>query len=153
VSTPPRVFLDTDVILDFVLKREGFFDRSARLFQAGMEGKLRLLASASSLKDVFYFARKPGAGEHQGSEKRGREVIRLLLRIVEVCPLDQSMWDETLSSPLKDTEDALQLACAGRNQAQFLVTRNSRDYLGALYPQVILPEQLLATLRAGAPEA
>ena len=62
------------------------------------------------------------------------------------------MWEEALASPLKDTEDALQLACAGRNQAQFLVTRNGKDYLGALYPQVILPEQLLATLAAGTPE-
>jgi hypothetical protein len=56
------------------------------------------------------------------------------------------MWEETLSSPVKDTEDALQLACAGRNHAEFLVTRNARDYSGALYPQIILPELLLATL-------
>ena len=41
---------------------------------------------------------------------------------------------------------AVQVACAGRNHAEFLVTRNVRDYSGALYPQIILPELLLAIL-------
>jgi predicted nucleic acid-binding protein len=140
MSNPPRVYLDTDVILDFVLRRDGFFGKAARLFQAGMEGRVVLLASSGSLKDVFYFARKPGG------EKRGREVVRLLLQVVEVCTLDRLMWEEALLSPIKDTEDALQIACAGRHQADFLVTRNLKDYAGTLYPQVILPEVLLATL-------
>jgi hypothetical protein len=59
------------------------------------------------------------------------------------------MWEEALGSPVRDTEDALQLACAGRNHADFLVTRNVRDYVGAVFPQVIQPEILLATLAAG----
>jgi predicted nucleic acid-binding protein len=141
MSHPPRVYLDTDVILDFVLRREGLFGKAARLFQAGMEGRVVLLASAGSLKDVFYFARKPA-----GAGKLGSEVVRLLLQVVEVCALDRLMWEEALLSPVRDTEDALQVACAGRHQADFLVTRNLKDYAGALYPQVVLPEVLLATL-------
>lgn len=149
MSNPPRVYLDTDVILDFVLRRDGFFGKAARLFQAGMEGRVVLLASAGSLKDVFYFARKPAGSGKLGSEKRGREVVRLLLQVVEVCALDRLMWEESLLSPVRDTEDALQVACAGRHQADFLVTRNLKDYAGALYPQVVLPEVLLATLGIG----
>jgi len=145
----PRVYLDTDVILDFVLRRGPFFHTAARLFLAGMEGRVQLLASAGSLKDVFYFARKPTGNERLGSERRGREVVRILLQVVEVCTLDRLMWEEALSSPIKDTEDALQVACAGRHLADFLVTRNIKDFAGALVPQVILPEVLLASLRTG----
>jgi len=144
----PKVYLDTDVILDFVLRREPFFVHAAKLFQAGMEGKVVLMASAGSLKDVFYFARKPVGAEKVGSERRGREAIRILLQVVEVCALDRAMWDEALASPVKDTEDALQVACAERNQADFLVTRNVKHYAGARLPQIILPDVLLATLEA-----
>lgn len=142
----PRVYLDTDVILDFVLRREPFYGRTAKLFQAGMEEKVVLLASAGSLQDVFYFARKPAGHEKVGSEKRGRETLRLLLQVVEVCALDRSMWDQALASPIQDTEDALQVACAARNKADFLATRNTKDYGNTQYPQVILPEVLLAIL-------
>ena len=144
----PKVYLDTDVILDFVLRREPFFVHAAKVFQAGMERKIILMASAGSLKDVFYFARKPLGPEKAGSEKRGREAIRVLLQVVEVCALEKSMWAEALASSMKDTEDALQVACAARNQADFLVTRNVKHYHGASYPQVILPNVLLAILDA-----
>lgn len=144
----PRVYLDTDVILDFILRREPFYARAASLFQAGMDGKVALLASAGSLKDVFYFARKPYGAEKVGSEKRGRETLRLLLQVVEVCALDRSMWDQALASPIRDTEDALQVACAARNKADFLATRNTKDYGNTHYPQVILPEVLVATLES-----
>jgi predicted nucleic acid-binding protein len=147
-SHRPRIYLDTDVILDFILRRQPFFSHAARLFQAGMEGKAVLMASAGSLKDVFYFARKPVAEETVGSERRGREALRILLQVVEVCALDRSMWDEALASPVKDTEDALQVACARRNQADFLVTRNVKHFAVAGHPHVILPEVLLATLAA-----
>jgi len=149
MSGPVKVFLDTDVILDFVLRREPFFPPAARIFQSGMERKVLLMASAGALKDVLHFARKPAGAEKTGNEKRGREAIRILLQVVEVCPLDRLMWEDALGSPVRDTEDALQLACAGRNHADFLVTRNVRDYPGAVFPQVIQPEILLATLAAG----
>ena len=149
MTDPPRVFLDTDVILDFVLRREPFFRPAARLFQWGMERRVLLQASAGSLKDVLYFARKATAAEKAGNERRGREAVRILLQVVEVCALDRLMWEEALTSPVRDTEDALQIACAGRHHADFLVTRNARDYAGAVFPQVIQPELLLAILAAG----
>lgn len=149
MARPPKVYLDTDVILDFVLRREPFFRDAAKVFQAGMTGSVLLMASAGSLKDVFYFARKPVGAERTGSEKRGREVLRILLQIVEVCALDRPMWEEALVSPVKDTEDALQVACAARNHADFLVTRNLKHFVGARHPQIILPDVLLATLRTG----
>lgn len=144
----PKVYLDTDVILDFVLRRDPFFANAAKVFQAAMEGHVVLMASAGSLKDVFYFARKPVGAEKSGSEKRGRETIRILRQVVEVCALDGLMWDEALASPVKDTEDALQVACAARNQADFLVTRNVKHFAGARHPQIILPDILLTTLEA-----
>jgi len=134
------------VILDFMLRREAFFGPAARLFQARMDGKIELMASAGSLKDVFYFARKASGAETAGSEKRGREAIRILLQVVDVCGLDRLMWDEGLRSPLKDTEDALEAACAGRHQADFLVTRNLKHFAGIRSPQVVPPDVLLAIM-------
>ena len=149
MTRPPNVFLDTDII-----RREPFFGNAARLFQAGMEGRIRLQTSAGGLKDVFYFVRKARDSEKVGNERRGRQAIQILLQVLEVCPLDRQMWMEALTSPIKDTEDALQIACAGRNHSDFLVTRNAKDYAGVVLPQVIQPELLLVTLlssRSAAP--
>ena len=145
MSRVPRVYLDTDVILDFVLRREPHFLDAARLFQAGMEEKVLIMGSAGSLKDVFAFAIRPGRDGLE-NEKRGREAIRVALRVMEVCALDRQVWQEALASPLKDTEDALQLACAARNRADFLVTRNVKNFAGSGHPQVIFPDVLLGTL-------
>ena len=149
MTPAPKVFLDTDVILAFLLGREPFYRPAARLFQNGMERKVLLMASAASLKDVLYFARKASGTGKTGSEQRGREAIRILLQVMEVCALDRSMWEEALTSTLRDTEDALQIACAGRNHADFLVTRNVKDYAGVVLPQVLQPEILLAVLASG----
>jgi predicted nucleic acid-binding protein len=145
------VFVDTDLILDVLLKREPFFAPAARLLQRGLEGRITLLVSAGALKDVFYFARKATAedarqGLTAGNERRGREAVQLLLQVFEVCSLDRGMWDAALASPPKDTEDALQAACAAHHDADFLVTRNLRHYTGTARPQVLLPDMLLAIL-------
>lgn len=139
-----KVFLDTDVILDFVLRRGEFFHDAAILLQAGMDGKVHLMASAGSLKDVFYFARKA-----PGNEQKGRETVRLLLQVVEVCAVARAMWEDALVSPCKDTEDALQLACATRNGANFLVTRNAKDYAAVASPQIVQPDVLVVLIRSG----
>lgn len=141
MTPPPVVFLDTDVILDFLLRRTGFFVPAARILQAGMEGRLRLMVSAGSLKDVFYFARKAA-----GREILARESIRMLLQVVEVGKVDGSMWGEALASSLKDTEDALQVACAVGHGARFLITRNLKDFAGTQALQVLSPASLVAIM-------
>ncbi len=139
IECPPRVFLDSDIILDFCQKRE-FFPMAARLMQAALDHEIEALTSAGGLRDVFYLARK-GCGE-----QKARLIIEDLMKVVKVRSLDAVMWAEALASPMKDTEDALQVACARRQAALFLVTRNIRDYRGITDPQIFPPEAMLAII-------
>ena len=52
-----KVFLDTNILLDFVTEREGVEDASA-ILQLGEEGKVWLTTSFLTMANVAYVARK-----------------------------------------------------------------------------------------------
>jgi hypothetical protein len=54
-----------------------------------------------------------------------------LLQVVRVVPLDTADFQRALAMGLKDYEDAVQAAACLRIGAEFLVTRNARDFKGA----------------------
>lgn len=53
-----RVLLDTNVVLDVLLKRQPFVEQASALWQACDEGQLVGYITASSLTDIFYIARR-----------------------------------------------------------------------------------------------
>ena len=53
-----RVLIDTNVILDFLLQRELFFQDAERLFQAIDSGQIVGYVTATTLTDIFYIARR-----------------------------------------------------------------------------------------------
>jgi predicted nucleic acid-binding protein len=56
-----RVLIDTNVLLDFLLQRELFFQDAERLFQAIDSGQIVGYVTATTLTDIFYrkFGLKP----------------------------------------------------------------------------------------------
>jgi predicted nucleic acid-binding protein len=51
-----RVLIDTNVLLDFLLQRELFFQDAERLFQAIDSGQIVGYVTATTLTDIFYIA-------------------------------------------------------------------------------------------------
>ena len=49
-----RVLIDTNVLLDFLLQRELFFQDAERLFQAIDSGQIFGYVTATTLTDIFY---------------------------------------------------------------------------------------------------
>ena len=135
----PKVFLDTDILVDFCASRDPWFPAAARVLNLAAHNKISAMTSAAGLKDVFYFARKPEG------EAKARQIIYDLMKVIQVCEVNEAMWMEALKSPLTDTEDALQLACAIQNGAEYLITRNVKHYKKAK-GITVLPPPALATL-------
>lgn len=52
------VFVDTNVILDVLLQRDGFWQDSIKIFQLAELGEIEACASASSMTDIFYLTKK-----------------------------------------------------------------------------------------------
>ena len=53
-----KVFLDTNVVLDFILKREGFAEEAAIIFDLGERKKLNLALSSLSINNIDYVVSK-----------------------------------------------------------------------------------------------
>jgi predicted nucleic acid-binding protein len=124
----PRVFLDTDVILDLLLRREPFFAAAAELFLAVQDGNIEACVSPLIFSNLSYIL---------GQQSAAPEVIgtlRKLRLVVRVLPVDEKILDLALSSTFKDFEDAIQYYTAFTNGLEAVVTRNKRDYREAKLP-------------------
>jgi len=72
-------------------------------------------------------------------------MITNLLQFLQVAPVDQSTIEQSLSLDYRDFEDAVQMITAIQCKADYLITRNIKDYKPALLP-VIQPVDFLGTL-------
>ena len=82
--------------------------------------------------------------EHLG-KARTRKVLTDLLRIVDLAPGDEDQIRHALAANWADFEDAVQAACAEGVGADYLVTRNKRDFRKSAV-QPLTPAELLALL-------
>jgi predicted nucleic acid-binding protein len=72
------------------------------------------------------------------AKEKGRQpaaqAISDLLRVVSVVPMGDADYQQALILGLADFEDAVQVAAALKIGADFLVTRNERDFRGISLP-------------------
>lgn len=131
-----RVFLDTNVALDYVLERFPFVDDAEEIFAMAAGGEISLLMSAMSFPNMAYIARKQYPG------KTIYDVLEQLRLMVEPVPISVEALDNALLSQANDFEDALQYFSALSAGADCIVTRNVKDFPFATIP-VMLPAEFL----------
>ena len=117
-----KIFVDSDIILDVLAKRNGFYEPAARLFDLGFAKKLDLYTSAIVMANIFYVLRKK-----HGCEK-SMEQLRKLRMIIKIVPVTEKTVDDALISKIRDFEDGLQYYSAKENAMQVIITRNIKDY-------------------------
>ena len=116
------IFLDTNVVLDFVLKRKGFAEEAAIIFDLGERKKLRLLLSSLSMNNIDYIVSKIE------SKKKSRQIILKLLSLVDVFKVDRLTIEKAALSNFKDFEDAIQNYCAEEGGVNHIITQNLKDF-------------------------
>lgn len=116
------IFVDSDVILDVLEKREPFYSYSAQILTLGDEKKIKLVTTSLVFSNVYYLLRK-----HLGIDK-AKESLRKLRVIVDVISVNAKEVDLALNSEMSDFEDALQYFTALNSKIGFIITRNVRDY-------------------------
>lgn len=139
MSNKPILLVDINVVVDVLQKREPFYNASSQLLAAVESGKVKGFISAHSITTLFYLIRK------DTSTSQARAVITNLLQILKVSAVDQETIEKALNLDYRDYEDAVQMICALQSKADFLITRNTKDYQPALLP-VMQPVDFLNTL-------
>lgn len=134
-----RALFDLNIILDVLQEREPFYEISAQLLAVAETGNIKGFVAPHSLTTLFYLIEKDQSHSH------ARVVITSLLQVLEVATIDQSTIEQALSLPYRDFEDAVQMMAAVQCKAEYLVTRNVKDFQPAPL-SVIQPGELLALI-------
>lgn len=116
------LMIDTNIILDILLKREPFFKESYLTLLNTEENSDLTLLSASAMTDLFYILRKA-----VGRQTAAETMLDIQSFITYSDVLEEDI-EHALRSPMADLEDALVAAVAARKKADYIVTRNTADF-------------------------
>jgi predicted nucleic acid-binding protein len=116
------VFIDTDIMLDYLLRREPFFEDALGIMNAGAFGKVKLFISVITIANLIYFLRK------KFSTKETQEKLALLRSFIDIASSNNATVDVMINSNFSDLEDGLQYASAVSINADVILTRNKKDY-------------------------
>lgn len=117
-----KVFLDANVLIDVVQNRTDFVEASSKVLQLGLDGDCELCASDITFTTVSYYARK------NRTKEQLYEVLQSIRDFVDVVPSGKVAIDWALRQKSKDFEDAVQYYAALRSGAEYIISRNVRDY-------------------------
>ncbi len=134
------ILVDLNVVLDVLQNRPAFYEDSAQVLDAVVRQDVIGYLSAHSITTLFYVLNR----------LRNRETavaaISGLLDAFIIAAVDDDVIRKALSWGWSDFEDAVQLAAAVQAGADYLITRNPRDFQEGLIP-IVQPAAFLALLK------
>lgn len=133
------VFIDTNVLLDVLAKREPFYADAARIWALAEQGRIAACISAISFNNVYYIIRR-AAGK-----AKAEEALVALRTVFSPIELTVQVLHQAMDARMDDFEDAIQLYSAVRAEAVCLVSRNPGDFPMDATP-IVSPAEFLATM-------
>jgi len=124
-----KLFIDTNILIDLLARREPYYDESAMLFSMADKKIIKLSISSLSIANTSYTLQRLMA------ETKAKEVLRKLKLIVTILPLDDKVVGLALNEDsFKDFEDGLQYFTAIENNQDIIITRNLKDFKNSRLP-------------------
>ena len=116
------ILVDSDVLIDVALSRQPYRLDSERILAVIEAGFDQAAIAWHTAANLYYVVRR------QLSDSAARDIVSRIHRTVSVSQTSSSDLAYALSLPMVDFEDAMQVAAARACGADFIVTRNLRDY-------------------------
>ena len=135
-----KLFLDTNVLIDLLGKREPFFKEIAIIASLAETKKVRLVSSSLSFVNTVYVISK------EVERKIVLETLQKFRFICEVSDIDEIVIDKSLISNFNDFEDAVQYFSALHHKSDVIITRNKKDFKNSEI-SVLTPTEFLATIK------
>jgi predicted nucleic acid-binding protein len=131
------LFIDTDVIIDFLTDRKPFSREAAIILTLIEQKKLKGYVSSMTFSNLYYVLRK--------FESHNKIISKLdsLSKMVSILKVEEQTIKNALLSGFKDFEDSIQYFCATDNKrVDVIITRNTKDYKNSGIP-VMTPGDFL----------
>ncbi len=136
-----KILFDINVVLDVILKREPWSRDSSALLDAAERRKVTGYVAAHTITTVYYIVAKVSGA------RRAATAVADLLRIVKIAPIAEADFTQALVLGIADFEDSVQAAAAAKVGADYIATRNGKDFRNSpVKPRS--PAELLAMLSA-----
>lgn len=119
-----KLFLDTNVLIDFILERPLFYNAAAMIVSYAFEKKVSICVSSLSLVTANFICIERCSMPIDVFRRK----IDFLRNFMEVCSVDSSDIYHSYDLEWKDFEDGVQYYSAIRSGADYLVTRNAKDF-------------------------
>jgi predicted nucleic acid-binding protein len=130
-----HLFLDTNIVIDFLTDRKPFSHHAARLFDYSDKGRVKLYLTAVSYNNTYYILRK------LSSHKEAIKTMKALEGLTETLDTTASSVKSALQADFRDFEDAIQYFAAKESGVMNgIVTRNTADFKRSTLP-IWTPEQ------------
>ncbi|MDD3050058.1 MAG: PIN domain-containing protein [Candidatus Cloacimonetes bacterium] len=139
-SINDNILFDTNIILDFILHREPFFEASNKVLNLAFDKIIIGFVSASTITDLYYIIRK------SKNKEVAKNFITDLIEFIEVADVNKEIILQALKSKLNDFEDSVQEQTASIYGIQYIVTRNIDDYKQSIV-EAILPCEFLQRMK------
>ena len=134
------VLIDTNIFIDVLQDRIPFTDNSQAVIGLVTQKKIKGAVAAHSITNLWYILRKTHSDEER------RNYLLSLFEIFDVVSIDKNRLVAALeNSNFKDFEDCLQDECACAINADYIITRNAKDFESSMV-KVLTPEEFLENL-------
>lgn len=132
-----RILIDTNIVLDVMLKREPFYRMSLEILSLAKRDDVEEHISASAVTDIYYLA-------YRQLRDKGivNNLMKELLTVVSVASVFGQEIENAISLEWNDFEDSVQYSVAYLQEMDGIVTRNPNDYKEAKI-KVWKPEELI----------
>ena len=116
-----KLLLDTNIIVDFLHRRDPHFEETRLLMLAGRVGEFSLWISSSQVTDIIYILTNGG---NKSKVPEVLEKLRGLRLFVNVYAVTDADIDKMLATSWSDPEDALLIDLALKMKADAIITRD-----------------------------
>jgi predicted nucleic acid-binding protein len=134
-----KLLIDANILLDVLQRREPHYSDSELLWKLCETGQVRGYISALTVANLVYIMRKELTAE------RIEEVLSYLMLIFHLTELTESDIMHAAKKQWANFEDAIQSASAERIHADYIVTRNVKDFKNSKVA-ALAPGEFLARL-------
>ncbi len=132
-----KILADTNVIIDVLTSREPWNESAEKIFLMAANHTIEMYITASSATDIYYLIRK-----YMHQTQKAKAVLERLFSLTGILEVTANDCLEALVSSIGDYEDAVMEKVASRNDMNYIVTRNIKDYQGG-NTKIILPDDFV----------
>lgn len=123
-----KIFLDTNIVLDFLGERENFYEPAAKVLTLADQKIITVFTSPTCVSNAYYILAK------YENSKSALEKIRKFKVLCNISVMNDEVVERAINSDFKDFEEGMQYYSAIAENCDIIITRNEKDFKSSMIP-------------------